>query len=56
VSRRSNGAISYNELKALTPWEAEVVVAELNRLVKLENDAISGKTGKSIEIHGDPSE
>lgn len=50
MSRRSNGALSYNELKQLTPWEAEVVIGEINRLVRQENDAMAGKTS-SFEIH-----
>lgn len=43
--------MTFSELKAMTPLEAEIIIEELNRQLKAEADAISGKTGSTINIH-----
>ena len=51
VARRSQGAVTFGELKAMTPMEAEIIIDELNRQLKAEADAMSGKPGNTINIH-----
>jgi hypothetical protein len=51
VARRSQGAVTYEQLKQMTPFEAEIIIDELNRQLRLEAEAITGNSGSTINIH-----